>query len=457
MEPRIGRGKSAERDALVRNTVAVALVALCVWGVCGGCSGPGDKPETLQEYMDEYNARMRKANSVPTVVGALERARKLMAKKDLSPKAYGELSVRNAVWSIAKARKREDWVLKELRESVALNRTALAEIRKARHLPAGMVQLDVGNEELEKLLSFQRDVRTLQWRVHHAALLRLAEGDAKEALDFVSDMLTLEKAFREAPSMVSQLRRVSLESLTNSLLLCTALSGGLEASQLDAVAARLKGAQVSLPWVLRRTLRFERAYTLNALDEMAAWDDKRVAKYLSDFYAHAKKMRDVLREEMPKLKKLTVKDFRERLPRERRAIAAYFQDVQQALDEPGARLPDKGMLEPLFTDPLSMPMGCGLYHRVLLEAAARRRAAVGLLRVLAFRARNGRLPRAGEITPQEDPFRPGERMVYKHDKKLNRVGVYSQGWDEAQAKKDDPHMIGYWLVVERTQAGRGGR
>ncbi len=48
-------------------------------------------------------------------------------------------------------------------------------------------------------------------------------------------------------------------------------------------------------------------------------------------------------------------------------------------------------------------------------------------------------------------------MVYEHDKKLNRVGVYSQGWDEAQAKKGDPRMIGYWLVVERTQAGRGGR
>jgi len=129
--PRIGRGKSAKRDTFVRNTVAVALVALCVWGVCGGCSGLGNKPETLQEYMDEYNARMRKANSVPTVVGALERARKLVAENDLSPKAYGELSVRNGVGSIAKARKLEDWVLKELRESVARNSTALAEIRRA--------------------------------------------------------------------------------------------------------------------------------------------------------------------------------------------------------------------------------------------------------------------------------------------------------------------------------------
>ena len=111
------------------------------------------------------------------------------------------------------------------------------------------------------------------------------------------------------------------------------------------------------------------------------------------------------------------------------------------------------------------PWYWGTVHRRVAEACARRRAAVTLLRALAFRARKGRLPRAGELKMPEDPFRPGKRMTYVHDKKNGRIGVYAIGWEEElpQWMKDklgaekvkDP-KVGQWLLLEGDKgAGTG--
>ncbi len=466
----------------MRETHVYVAAVLVVCVLLAGCSGPRERLETLDEYMAEYNAARKKANEKPNVVQAVERAVKLMGQESLSETALDEYLVfwketrtggGNAhVYTSGKLRATKSGVPKTFREEVMANGASFAEVRKARTLPAGLIPLDP-KDYLSETMKFGSDARHLAISLGHAALIELADGELKAARERCFDMLTLERALADAPPILSQLSRTAVAGAAGNRALSVAVGGPWTGEELDEMAAALESLDRSPVDVLRRALRLDRAWALHEIRRFESMSDKALAEHIDGFYRAQERLDTVIGRHDVKRKRPTVSEVRRMLPGDREVVVARFREHELALSEPGTRLRDAGPSDTSCDEPKELglvgfvvcPKYWGSSERALTTDCAQRRAAIALLRALAFRARKGRLPRADELEMPEDPFRPGERMTYVHDKKNGRIGVYAIGWPrEALKPRKDPGddrttetvespRIGRWLILEGKQAG----
>ena len=439
------------------------LLAVAVCAMLCGCA---ERAQTLDEYLADYNAKRAELNKGPTVVAAVERAGKLIAKVEWSDEAsegYHALmkSPDWLEWSEPSPRYGHmqthrtfvpgtPEVPKALRQAVDAHKAAFAEIREARDLLGGYPALKLTdffqNERgLEAGESFEASAHGARGELYYAYLVDLADGKREEARQRCLDMLTIEKGMANAPSILEHLAWTLNAGFADTAALRVALSGPWNAESLEELAAEMETLDINPDVVLPRALRFERARSFAAVDKIAAMDDEELDKFLTDFHQGQLKPHNLLvglmkqapHEEPAAPEKVTVEEVRRRLPGDREVIVEAYRELGRALARPGAKIKDRYRPNMTLTEPEELgivgraygPWVWEGFQWAVAQSCAKRRAAVALLRALAFRARKGRLPRAGELKMAKDPFRPDKRMTYVYDKKNNRIGVYAIGWE----------------------------
>lgn len=451
------------------------LFATAVCALLGGCSGRAarqepERAQTLDEYMAEYNAKRAELDKGPTVVAAVERVAELMEKVSLSMKAHeGHSELLKHVsfatddfrgLTLAQVKPGEHKPPEVFRKEVtaSVSEAALAELRKARELPTGLIPLG-SQGSFSAGYPFYSKTRSVARLLSYRGVLHLSDGESAAARERVTDMLTVERTLADSPSPLAQLTRCAVGSMTNANALMTALSGVWKAEKLDEMAATLEASGRRPVDVLRRALPLERAFWEAEARRLESMSDKELANVIEATHKSLETFGEFMKHE--KLAKPAVAEMRRWLVKERTALPARFGAIKRALRRPGTRIPRAVP----GSEASGTPVLRAIYQRfdigvwastqtALTELYARRRAAVALIRVLAFRKRNGRLPRMGELRMPEDPFQPGKRMTYVHDRKNGQIGVYAMMWANAFGNKAKEQKTGYRLVLRQGETGR---
>ena len=431
--------------------ILAGLFLAGVFLACEGCARP-QVCDSLEQLAGVYRANVAKANKGPTAARALARARTLLRREQLPDKAYAALgealrSYERPPKTIRTGRKPEQWLIKLLQNELTRNERALVTIRRARKRPAGLMPIDLlelaANSDLA--LDLLKDVNGLWHQLRYAALLNLWNGHPREALEYVLDMITVEKATAGVPAVgVSgwSVRVVCTaeEERTNEAALLVALAGDLGAEDLALLAEALRGTQTDTQAVLRQSLPYLRAWAVCYFDRTEAANPHGIKGSLDSLLPWPGNGARPVPAESELLE--TIEQLRE----DRAAYLALLAQYEKALQAPEVALSD------VSPRPLGFVGGClhprlAAMQRVLRAHRSQRRAAVALLRVLAFRARRSRLPLPDELVLPEDPFRPGERMRYRHDADRGRVGVFALDVTR-KAKKGQAELIGYWVALD---------
>ncbi len=425
-------------------TIVVASVLLVA---VAGCE-PGDQVKTLEELAREYNAAVARGNSGSTVVGTI-----LPAHAKLSPERSGLSSPVSFVMQ-------EDGMLlvrplpaptaEELAEAAAqlnADQAALELIRGARGLPAGLVPMDLllvyrG----QQVPPYASACRALALRLRAASNLSSYQGKKTEALAFARDALEIEQTLHEAPMMLLQLTNAAVQDLSGATFLSIGLAAQWSPEELRSMASDLSSAQMDIPAVMQRTLEVRRAWVLDVFQRIARSDEETIAAVLS---SSLPSLEGTQQPKDPatfgKAKEALLAQLRD----DQRTTLLLYDSYEDALESHPKRLNARPP-EPLGTvgKKLGPQHVYPLAYDRLLDCQVRRRAVVLILKALAFRSEKGRMPRAEELDLQEDPFRPGEDLVYEYDERSDVLSVYSRRWKKGPKAEAAGQRTGYTLSLK---------
>lgn len=434
----------------VLTTIAVALS-------CHSCADV-PKGETVGQIADAYDALVRDAGRTPTAATVVVKACDLVPMALTVPPALHAALVTSSqtlegeMYVLARLPQREPDpdVVAQAKTELKLTQRAFEQVQEGKGLPSGLVPCDL--RQPEDCCPYRDQIRQLAMNLTVAVDLALYQRDHVAARDLAGSMLVVERALHHAPPTLCQLTRLPMAGLTNNAFLETAMTGDVAAADLEDMASDLGRTEGDPVTALRWILRIERAHLLQVFEQVRQPNSKEMRAVIEGSGATAKAVLRQLRKDRREAVELcneyeTALAAQARLP----VLADYFtfSDLLGRLQVmPGMRSHPKshrrlGLVGREFGFTLVMAPE---YQERFLVSQARRRAAVVLLRILAFRKRHGRLPAAREVKSLKDPFRPGSSLVYANDIQRKRVGVYSQGW--STEKKAEKRMIGYWLVLE---------
>ena len=444
------------------NTLGNRFASLvCAVLVLHGCCSPR-APETLDELVASYNAARKEANSVPTAAGAVERAITVWVERDIDFEACLALPETNKEVDVGGGKSKGTGRLfvrmkrpsapvpDQLKGTVRANRAAFAELRKAQGLPPGMPPLEYQQPGAETVTPcpFLAKSRSLGDLLMLAVRVELGEGNTTLAKELVQDCLTVDKALHNGTTVVSLVMRQAPMVFANISALNVALNGDCSPSELEALAADLESIPEPSHVDIIRAMTFDRALALKWIALIEKWSDERLDELIQANSANY--ARD------PVIAKATVQSVRAALAVNRAKLLDAYARLMQVLRSRGQRVREEPSEEDRYFVVLWHPAATARATQDrTLGGVARRRATVSLLRSFAFFRRAKRAPQATELKLPDDPFRPGQKMVYKYDKKNGRIGVYSRGWPEKYRRPEDPTMIGYWLSLEEPKRANG--
>lgn len=449
----VGRGKATTMNHANRSCMFL-VVLVWVLLVASGCHGPAAEssrdeglPSAEQMALD-YRKALTEANRVPTMANAITRAVEKMKGQELFtkwPEDWGQYDYWRSCYRHYYApinsempSELQSFITKIVGES----KSALAEIRKARSLPPGLLPVEVPFGTPADT-TYLNGVYAITERLKLGAALLCAQGHSQAAWQNILDIIAVNRVRGETPSVRTRGLCVACSQTICDKALLIVINGAFSADELQRMAQELPELDVYALLDAYATACV--ILEVREADAIIA-DRDNVAEAIIKGY-------EILRAYgVTDCEPPSIEALRQEAPAHRAAMLQYYKNYKAARTS-GAPIPSPPARDGSYLSSYDLEEDWSRLREVVVW----QRSAKALIEVLAFKARHSRFPEADETDLPENPFRPGVKMTYLHrdvDEESAEVSVsvpwpHELPFSKYYPEQGKPSPIGYKLVLPK--------